>query len=146
MSEIVIRPGGRFTISDIVADQPVPNYLIHDTEKWGDCLSGALPAWDYLGGLVQAGFLGVHQMKFSPWSVIDGIHFFSLTLTGYKLLETAVPPGAPVPPLLGAFRPGLDEMGAGPPTGPTTPSPAPTAQLLKTPPFDRLFLLSDQPI
>jgi ubiquinone/menaquinone biosynthesis C-methylase UbiE len=48
-----IRPGGRFTISDIVADQPVPQYLIHDTQKWGDCLSGALPAWEYLGGLVR---------------------------------------------------------------------------------------------
>src|SRR5207302_1166367 len=74
----VIRPGGRFTISDIVADQPVPNYLIHDTGKWGDCLSGALPVWEYLRGLVHAGFLGVHQMKYSPWSVIDGIHLVSL--------------------------------------------------------------------
>ena len=62
----VIRPGGRSTISDIVADQPVPNYLIHDTEKWGDCLSGALPVWEYLRGLVQAGLLGVHQMKQKP--------------------------------------------------------------------------------
>ncbi|MGH8523077.1 MAG: methyltransferase domain-containing protein, partial [Gammaproteobacteria bacterium] len=58
----VIRPGGRFTISDIVADHAVPQYLIHDTQKWGDCLSGALPAWEYLGGLVDAGFLGVHQI------------------------------------------------------------------------------------
>src|SRR2546422_248048 len=96
-----IRPGGRFTISDIVSDQPVPNYLIHDTERWGDCLSGALPAWEYLEGLVQAGFLGVHQMKFSPWSVIDGIHFLSLTLTGYKLTETAASNGVRFATLVG---------------------------------------------
>jgi len=141
-----IRPGGRFTISDIVADQPVPNYLIHDTEKWGDCLSGALPAWDYLGGLVQAGFLGVHQMKFSPWSVIDGIHFFSLTLTGYKLLETAVPDGVRFATLLGPFSRAVDELGQAYQRGQPTQASARTAQLLKTPPFDRLFLLSDQPI
>ena len=141
-----IRPGGRFTISDIVADQPVPNYLIHDTEKWGDCLSGALPAWDYLGGLVQAGFLGVHQMKFSPWSVIDGIHFFSLTLTGYKLLETAVPDGVRFATLLGPFSQAVDELGQAYQRGQPTQASARTAQLLKTPPFDRLFLLSDQPI
>ena len=141
-----IRPGGRFTISDIVADQPVPNYLIHDTEKWGDCLSGALPAWDYLGGLVQAGFLGVHQMKFSPWSVIDGIHFFSLTLTGYKLLETAVPDGVRFATLLGPFSRAVDELGQAYQRGQPTQVSARTAQLLKTPPFDRLFLLSDQPI
>ena len=56
-------PGGRFTIWHIVADQRVPNYLVHDTQKWGDCLSGALHSADYLGGLVgRLGFLGVHQV------------------------------------------------------------------------------------
>src|SRR2546425_7245570 len=125
-----IRPGGRFTISDIVADQPVPNYLIHDTEKWGDCLSGALPAWDYLGGLVQAGVLGVHQMKFSPRGGIDRIHFFSLTLTGYKLPETAVPDGVRFATLLGPFSRAVDELGQAYQRGQPTQASARTAQLL----------------
>jgi len=141
-----IRPGGRFTISDIVSDQPVPNYLIHDTEKWGDCLSGALPVWEYLGGLVQAGFLGVHQMKFTPWSAIDGIHFLSLTLTGYKLSETAAPNGVRFASLLGPFSRAVDELGQAYQRGQSTQVSARTAQLLTTPPFERLFLLSDQPI
>lgn len=141
-----IRPGGRFTISDIVADQPVPNYLIHDTEKWGDCLSGALPAWEYLEGLVQAGFLGVHQMKFTPWSVIDGIHFLSLTLTGYKLPETAAPNDVRFATLVGPFSRTVDELGQAYHRGKPELVSAHTAQLLKTPPFERLFLLSDQPV
>jgi SAM-dependent methyltransferase len=141
-----IRPGGRFTISDIVADQPVPNYLIHDTEKWGDCLSGALPAWEYLDGLVQAGFLGLHQMKFTPWSVIDGIHFFSLTLTGYKLPELAEPHGMGYATLVGPFSRAVDEFGQAYHRGKPELVSARTAQLLKTPPFERLFLLSDQPV
>ena len=140
-----IRPGGRFTISDIVADQPVPNYLIHDTEKWGDCLSGALPVWEYLAGLVQAGFLGVHQMKFTPWSAIDGIHFLSLTLTGYKLSETAVPDGVRFATLVGPFSRAVDELQQAYYRGVPEPISARTAQLLTTPPFERLFLLSDQP-
>ena len=140
-----IRPGGRFTISDIVADQPVPQYLIHDTQKWGDCLSGALPAWEYLGGLVRAGFLGVHQMKFSPWSVIDGIHFLSLTLTGYKLPDTADPEEVRFATLVGPFSRAVDELGQTYRRGKPEPVSARTAQLLKTPPFERLFLLSDQP-
>jgi SAM-dependent methyltransferase len=142
----VIRPGGRFTISDIVADQPVPQYLIHDAQKWGDCLSGALPAWDYLAGLVQAGFLGVHQMKFFPWSVIDGIHFFSLTLTGFKLPETAEPNGTTFATLLGPFSRAVDELGQTYHRGRPEPVSARAAQLLNTPPFERLFLLSDRPI
>ncbi len=142
----VIRPGGRFTISDIVADQPVPQYLIHDAQKWGDCLSGALPAWEYLAGLVQVGFLGVHQMKFTPWSAIDGIHFFSLTLTGYKLPEQAEPSGNRFATLVGPFSRAVDELGQTYHRSKPEPVSARTAQLLKTPPFERLFLLSDQPI
>ncbi len=142
----VLKPGGRFTISDVVADQPVPQYLIHDSQKWGDCLSGALPAWDYLAGLVQVGFLGVHQMKFSPWSVIDGIHFFSLTLTGYKLPETAVPRGVRFATLLGPFSTAVDESGQTYHRGKPEPVSARTVLLLRTPPFKELFLLSDEPV
>jgi arsenite methyltransferase len=142
----VIRPGGRFTISDIVADQPVPNYLLHDTAKWGDCLSGALPARDYLGGLVEAGFLGVHQVTFTPWRVIDGIHFFSLTLTGYKLPEPAEADGPRFATLLGPFSRVVDELDQKYQRGVPEPISAATASLLRLPPFERLFLVSDQPV
>ncbi len=141
----VIRPGGRFTISDIVADQPVPQYLIHDQQKWGDCLSGALPAWDYLHGLVEAGFLGVHQMKFSPWSVIDGIHFFSLTMTGYKLLNAAPTAQAGHATLLGPFSRAVDETGQVYRRGKPEAVSARTALMLAAPPFEGLFLLSQEP-
>ena len=140
------RPGGRFTISDIVADQPVPQYLIHDTQKWGDCLSGALPIWEYLGGLVRAGFLGVHQVKCSPWRVIDGIQFISLTLTGYKLPEAAEPNGVRFATLVGPFSRVVDELGQAYHRGKPEPVSARAAQLLTMPPFERLFLLSDQPV
>ncbi len=142
----VIRPGGRFTISDIVADQRVPNYLVHDTQKWGDCLSGALHSADYLGGLVDAGFLGVHQIKFSPWRVIDGIHFFSLTLVGCKLSETAEFRGARYATLLGPFSRAVDELGNAYRRGVPQAVSARVAQLLKTPPFERLLLLSETPV
>lgn len=87
----VAKPGGRFTISDIVTDQTVPQYLVHDTEKWGDCLSGALTLTVYIAGMTDAGFLGIHLIKSSPWQVIDGVHFFSVTLTGYKLPRLLIP-------------------------------------------------------
>ena len=107
----VLRPGGRFTISDIVADQTVPQYLIHDREKWGNCLSGALPVCDYVGGLVEAGFLGVHQVKFVPWQVIDGVHFLSVTLTGYKLPQTDGRTDVRFATLRGPFSRAVDELG-----------------------------------
>jgi arsenite methyltransferase len=142
----VIRPGGRFTISDIVADQPIPHYLLHDSAKWGDCLSGALPVWDYLDGLVQTGFVGVHQITFTPWRVIDGIHFCSLTLTGYKLPDPAEANGGGFATLLGPFCRAVDELGQTYQRAVPEPITAATVSLLQLPPFEGVFLLSDRPV
>ena len=85
----VLKVGGRFTISDVVADTAVPNYLLNDHARWGACLSGAMYTRDYLRTIREIGFVGVHQVGVAPWGVIDGVHFSALTVAGYKV---AVPP------------------------------------------------------
>ncbi|MFM8552203.1 MAG: methyltransferase domain-containing protein [Nitrospiraceae bacterium] len=142
----ILKPGGRFTISDIVADQTVPQYLIHDQEKWGDCLSGALPVGDYVNGMVEAGFLGIHQVTFVPWRVIDGIHFLSITLTGYKFQEAGEPHGEQFATLRGPFSRAVDELGQVYQRGVAQAVTARTAHLLTTQPFEGLFLLSEAPV
>lgn len=141
----VLKPEGRFTISDIVADARVPNYLINDAEKWGDCLSGALPASEYLGGLTQAGFCGVHQLKYSPYRSVDGIQFLSLTITGYKMPETAGPNGRFYATLRGPFSSVLDEFGQRYTRGVPQAIESRTAEVLRTSACSRLFLVSDVP-
>ena len=141
----VLRPGGRFTISDIVADQIVPQYLVHDAEKWGDCLSGALTVGDYVGGMVEAGFLGIHQVKTVPWQRIDGIQFLSITLTGYRLPPASSSGRARFATLLGPFSAATDELGQTYRRGAPQPIDARMAQLLGAPPFQRLFVLSESP-
>ena len=141
----VLKPGGRFTVSDIVADQTVPQYMVHDTEKWGDCLSGALTVSDYIGGMVKAGFSGIHQIKCIPWQTIDGIHFLSLTLTGYKLAPAAELNGARFATLRGPFRQVVDERGRLYTRGVPQDIDAQAASLLRTEPFAPLFILSDIP-
>jgi len=141
----VLKPGGRFTISDIVADAPVPHYLINDTEKWGNCLSGALPANEYLGGLTLAGFRGVHQLKCSPYQSIDGIQFVSLTITGYKLPAVIEPNGTRYATLRGPFSTAVDEYGQRYQRGVPQAIDARTAEVLKTSACSRLFLVSDVP-
>jgi arsenite methyltransferase len=142
----VAKPGGRFTISDIIADQPVPQYLVHDTEKWGDCLSGALTLTNYIAGMVEAGFLGMHLIKSSPWQVIDGIHFFSVTLTGYKL-----PAGRPVSAvryatLCGPFSRAVDELGTSYLRGIPQPITPDIRCLLNQAPLASHFILSSTPL
>lgn len=141
----VAKPGGRFTISDIVSDQTVPQYLVHDANKWGDCLSGALTLTDYMGGMTEAGFLGIHLIKFSPWQIIDGIHFFSVTLTGYKLASQA---GAAVryATLCGPFNRAVDERGTSYQRGIPQPIGQESVFLLSQPPLASFFVLSQEPV
>lgn len=142
----VAKPGGRFTISDIVSDQPVPQYLVHDTRRWGDCLSGALTLTDYMHGMTAAGFLGIHLVKFSPWRVIDGIHFFSVTLTGYKLPPVPTASSLQYATLRGPFSQLVDERGTTYQRGIPQAISSEHAQLLRTPPFADHFLLTADPI
>ncbi|HWG97381.1 MAG TPA: methyltransferase domain-containing protein [Nitrospira sp.] len=142
----VAKPGGRFTISDIVSDHTVPQYLVHDTRKWGDCLSGALTLTDYINGMTAAGFLGIHLIKFSPWRVIDGIHFFSVTLTGYKLPPVPTTSSIRYATLRGPFSRVVDERGTTYQRGIPQPIIPEEVLLLNSPPFADHFLLTADPI
>ncbi|HXT35474.1 MAG TPA: methyltransferase domain-containing protein, partial [Chloroflexota bacterium] len=55
----VLRPGGRFAVSDVVADGPIPEALRLNMEAWVGCLAGALPIETYTELLVRAGFTEV---------------------------------------------------------------------------------------
>jgi len=142
----ILKPGGRFTISDIVADQTVPQYLVHDAEKWGDCLSGALTVSGYIGGMVEAGFLAIHQVKTILWQKIDGIQFLSITLTGYKLPPVQTNGHGRFATLVGPFSRVTDELGQSYRRGIPQQLDARTSQMLGAPPFQRLFVLSESPI
>lgn len=142
----VAKPGGRFTISDIVADQTVPQYLAHDADKWGDCLSGALTLTDYMAGMMEAGFLGIHLVKSSPWQVIDGTHFFSVTLTGYKVPPATTPSPIHYATLRGPFNRVVDERGTAYQRGIPQPITPDDAALLSYPPLAGHFVLTVHPV
>ncbi len=55
----VLKPGGRFAVSDIVFQGDmslVPQELLQDVEAWSGCVAGALEEQDYLDKLRRAGF------------------------------------------------------------------------------------------
>lgn len=54
----VLRPGGRFSISDIVAE-PMPDWVVEIAELYSACISGAIPERDYVAGLRAAGLVDV---------------------------------------------------------------------------------------
>jgi SAM-dependent methyltransferase len=52
----VLKPGGRFAVSDVIADGQVPTVLRRNMEAWVGCLAGALGVEDYTHLLEAAGF------------------------------------------------------------------------------------------
>jgi 2-polyprenyl-3-methyl-5-hydroxy-6-metoxy-1,4-benzoquinol methylase len=52
----VLKPGGRFAVSDIVVRGEVPAEIRRNMELWVGCMAGALEESDYLAKLTQAGF------------------------------------------------------------------------------------------
>ena len=52
----VLRPGGRFAVSDIVADPEMDEGTRRDMQQWTGCIAGALTPDAYREGLAAAGF------------------------------------------------------------------------------------------
>ncbi len=52
----VLKPGGRFAVSDIVVKGAMPAEVRRNVELWIGCVAGALEEDEYLAGLAEAGF------------------------------------------------------------------------------------------
>jgi 2-polyprenyl-3-methyl-5-hydroxy-6-metoxy-1,4-benzoquinol methylase len=52
----VLKPGGRFAVSDVVVRGDVPAAIRSSMEAWIGCVAGALSEQDYLAKLAAAGF------------------------------------------------------------------------------------------
>ena len=55
----VLKPGGRFAVSDVVRLRDVPDDVKKNMELWIGCVAGALPKADYVSKLEAAGFKDV---------------------------------------------------------------------------------------
>lgn len=55
----VLKPGGRFAVSDIVLKKPLPDKVREDLMAWAGCVAGALLEEEYRAKLADAGFTGI---------------------------------------------------------------------------------------
>ncbi|MCW4050590.1 MAG: arsenite methyltransferase [Candidatus Bathyarchaeota archaeon] len=58
----VLKPGGRLTVSDIVTKNELPQHIKDNLDLWAGCVSGAIPAEQYMGKLRDAGFKEVKEI------------------------------------------------------------------------------------
>ena len=82
----VLKVGGRAAISDIVADEDVPESMQNDPTLWSGCISGAWREDEFLAEFERAGFQGMKIAKRveEPWQTVEGIEFRSVTVVAYK--------------------------------------------------------------
>jgi arsenite methyltransferase len=68
----VLRPGGRFCVSDLtVAHDEAPREVLAHPAAWAGCVSGALSEGDYVDKLDRAGFATVEVLDRAPLSIDD---------------------------------------------------------------------------
>jgi arsenite methyltransferase len=52
----VLRPGGRFAVSDVIADPDMDDATRRDMQQWTGCVAGALTEAEFSAALAAAGF------------------------------------------------------------------------------------------
>ncbi len=77
----VLKPGGRFAISDVVVRGSVPSEIRKSMELWVGCVAGALTDDDYITKLARSGFENINIEPTRVYSANDARAF----LTGQGL-------------------------------------------------------------
>jgi arsenite methyltransferase len=105
----VLKPGGRFAVSDVVVRGDVPDAVRKSMELWVGCVAGALHENDYRTFLADAGFESIDVEPWRVYQVEDATHFLTeagldvATLAGQvdgkiaSAFVRATKPLAPVP-------------------------------------------------
>jgi ubiquinone/menaquinone biosynthesis C-methylase UbiE len=86
----VLRPGGRLSISDIVADRALSDEMRNDLDAWAGCIAGALEQRQYLRIIKEAGFVDLQVLSSREFYVQDSNNkkmakLSSITIRAYKL-------------------------------------------------------------
>jgi arsenite methyltransferase len=73
----VLRPGGRFAVSDVVVRGAVPAEVRKNVELWIGCLAGALEEKEFEAKLTRAGFTDIEIVPTRVYDVNDAREFLS---------------------------------------------------------------------
>lgn len=80
----VLRDGGRFVVSDVIAEEELPESVRSDPAAWAACYGGAIPEAEYVGAARRAGFEALEVLERSEPYEKEGVRIRSLTLKGTK--------------------------------------------------------------
>ena len=73
----VLKPGGRFAVSDVVVAGEIPAEIRKRVELWIGCIAGALRDTDYRAKLAHAGFDNIELEPTRIYKVEDARQFLA---------------------------------------------------------------------
>jgi arsenite methyltransferase len=73
----VLRPGGRFAVSDVVVRGPVPAEIRKNVELWIGCIAGAMDESEYRAKLTAAGFEAIEIEPTRMYKIEDARQFLA---------------------------------------------------------------------
>lgn len=80
----VLKPRGRFVVSDVIAEAALPDHVRADPAAWAACYGGAIPEAEYLAAVREGGFTDPEVLERSAPYDKGGVRVLSLTLRGTK--------------------------------------------------------------
>ena len=84
----VLKPGGRFAVSDVVTHGEVPADVRQSVLLWVGCIAGALQDYQYIAKLARAGFDEIGLEPTRVYDIEDALSF----LTGQGVNVDAIAP------------------------------------------------------
>ena len=80
----LLRPGGRFAVSDVVSEEPLPESVRNDPAAWAACYGGSIPEADYLSALSASGLHDLEVVRRTEPYEKGGVRIRSITVTGFR--------------------------------------------------------------
>jgi ubiquinone/menaquinone biosynthesis C-methylase UbiE len=80
----LLRPGGRFAVSDVVSERALPEPVRADPAAWAACYGGAIPEQEYLDAIARAGFAAVRVARRTAPYERGGVSVLSITVEGTR--------------------------------------------------------------
>ncbi len=89
----ILKPGGEFYVSDVVADRRLPDEVSTDKVLYGECLGGAMYRHDFEELARAKGFIDPRIMEVSPITIendeveekVGAARFYSVTYRMFKI-------------------------------------------------------------
>jgi arsenite methyltransferase len=80
----LLRPGGRFVVSDVIAEEELPERVRTDRAAWAACYGGAMVEAEYLAAIRTAGFADVEVLERSEPYERHGVTLRSITVRAVR--------------------------------------------------------------